>query len=917
MNDAMKDVRRLIRMGFVDDARLTEFTGAPAVYAEELLDLYDSLDTAQRRLVVPILDPDYYARQVKVEGGDSLLFDFMARGIRAWRNPHPLIDLRFIKSLRNDLFHPVPTVRELLLILSENIVDPSPFFSLDDYRDALGDQAVKGSLLVHFLTKGQGQGWSPTRLFNPTFYRRQHGDVPPDNYEALLHFIRHGDADRRAPSNKFDPASYENAYPDVARTDLGPLQHYLRIGRFEGRKIFAGAQAAMPQYSGRPTLDWRFDTDAGEWEEEWRRLTGRLEAQAVSRRESAAITPIDVEEMAEADRRALAFPAVRDPVIDVIIPFYDEVELTRRCLESLRSTMGDIRVRPILVDDGSTEDSAPLGAIEGVTLLRNERNLHYLRSCNKAFRASSAPYVLLLNNDARLLPGALQALLAELEAGADVAATGPKIVYPSGYLQEAGCIIRADATTSLIGLAEDPALPCYNYARDVGQVSGACLLFRRALIDGDLYDERYVPAYCEDADLCLRFRAAGHRIRYVPDAVLVHELSVSTGKVSQARRVQLVVQNQEKLYDKWADFLDKENSLRAFAFYLPQFHPIEENDLWWGKGFTEWTNVSKAVPSFKGHYQPHLPADHGFYDLRYAGIMSQQMALARRYGVDGFIMYHYNFGARRVLDTPIRNLMADPSIDFRFALCWANENWTRHWDGGEKSILLEQKYDEETLRSVCDDAIAAAHDPRCITVNGRPMFLVYRPLLFPDVRVFTEMVRKAFRAEGLPDPYLMYVESMEAISRGVVPDAIGFDACVEFPPQGVGAPHKGNVEVLKTGWEGHVYDYEGSAALACLRPAPPFKRMPAVFPSWDNSARQPLKGTSFIGQTPALFAAYVREKALFAHDMLVGEEKMLFVNAWNEWAEGTHLEPDIAYGHSWLQALEDGVIAAKYPRSKY
>lgn len=912
MIEALLGANCLLNAGVVNREFLSAISGGDVLYPDEFLDIFHSLTKFEQAITLPIFDSEYYSGQTDV--GDMRPLDhFLVQGFRMWRNPHPLVDLRYMRSARSDLFQPGPSIEELLNIITGNTVDPSPFFSLEDYRAAMPGMEIYGSLLVHFLNVGAENDVSPLALFDPVHYRATGTDVPLNGRDALLHFIRIGDYDRISPSAAFDSSAYEARYEDVMRTDLPPLQHYLRIGRFEGRKVFRHAKFGRVEPYSRATQEWTFKPDPATWENDAHRIAAKLQAAAVIQREQAHIAPVDVD--LSAAPSMIRFPVHASPLIDVIIPYYNETETTRRCLKALYLAMGDVPIHPILVDDGSTEDGASLRAIEGVTTIRNDRNLHYLASCNRAFAASGAPYVLLLNNDARLLAGGLEALLDELRAAPDIAAAGPKILYPSGHLQEAGCALLPDATTVMVGLASSPDLPCYNYSRDVGHISAACLLLKREMITGDLYDERFRPAYCEDADLSLRLRFSGKRIRYVPQATCVHELSVSTGKHSKKGRIRQVVINQQKLFEKWGDQLEQDSKISTFAFYLPQFHPTEENNLWWGKGFTEWSNVAKALPSFEGHYQPHLPADHGYYDLRCGEVLSQQYALAQRYGLSGFIMYYYNFGARRVLDRPLQTLLSNPDLQFRFALCWANENWTRHWDGGEKAILLEQRYDDKTLASVCDDAVKAAHDPRAITVNGRPMFLVYRPLLIPDPRRFTDMIRTTFIREGFENPYLLYVESMEAINRGISPQDIGFDACVEFPPQGVGAPYTDELSVLKAGWKGHVYDYEESVLLACKVGSAAYKRMPAVFPSWDNTARQPLAGTSFIGQTPAAFSEYVRTKAKFAYEMLVGEEKMMFVNAWNEWAEGAHLEPDVAYGHSWLQALQDGLTAARYQQA--
>ncbi|MBV9538329.1 MAG: glycoside hydrolase family 99-like domain-containing protein, partial [Acidisphaera sp.] len=451
--------------------------------------------------------------------------------------------------------------------------------------------------------------------------------------------------------------------------------------------------------------------------------------------------------------------------------------------------------------------------------------------------------------------------------------------------------------------ADDPA---YARDRDVPYCSGAALLVRRAAIEGEPFDEAFAPAYCEDADLCLRLWQAGHRCRYVAGARVVHHLSVSSNRQSVARKLRGIVRNQHLLAGRWEERLHAMDRIRPIAFYLPQFHPTPENDLWWGRGFTEWTNVARAQPSYGGHYQPHLPADLGFYDLRNAETLREQAMLAARYGIEGFCVYYYNFGDRRVLARPLELLREHPDIPFRFCLCWANENWTRHWDGGSREILLGQRYDDATLDAIVADAVAYAADPRAIRVNGRPLFVVYRPLQIPDPQAFAARCRAAFR-DGV---HLAYTESMELVEVGLRPRDLGFDAAIEFPPQGLAVPAASPADIVKPGWRGYRYDYAETAAAFCGRNGADYVRYPAIFPSWDNTPRQPLAGTSFDGVAPAAFRAFTEAKIEEIRRFHMGDERLLFINAWNEWAEGAHLEPDAAYGHAWLEGLRDALDAA-------
>ena len=355
---------------------------------------------------------------------------------------------------------------------------------------------------------------------------------------------------------------------------------------------------------------------------------------------------------------------------------------------------------------------------------------------------------------------------------------------------------------------------------------------------------------------------------------------------------------------------------RVIAFYLPQFHPIPENDAWWGKGFTEWTNVTRATPQFVGHYQPHLPGELGFYDLRVPAVQERQAELAKLYGLSGFCFYFYWFAGKRLLETPIRQWRDSSNIDFPYCLCWANENWSRRWDGLDTEILIAQNHSAE------DDLAFIAHvadylrDPRYIRIDGKPLLLVYRPSLLPSARETATRWRAWCRENGVGEIYLAYTQSFENAD----PAEYGFDAAIEFPPNNSGPPEITNkIERINPNFSGKVYDYrvflERSTAYA--RRAYTFFR--GVFPSWDNEARRTGAGAVFHGATPALFRAWTRNAVRDAVlNQPAPDKRLVFVNAWNEWAEGAHLEPDRRYGYAWLQSLRDALedVASEAARSK-
>lgn len=362
--------------------------------------------------------------------------------------------------------------------------------------------------------------------------------------------------------------------------------------------------------------------------------------------------------------------------------------------------------------------------------------------------------------------------------------------------------------------------------------------------------------------------------------------------------------------------------LRAVAFHLPQYHPTPENDAFWGPGFTEWHNVVRARPRFRGHAQPHLPADLGFYDLRLAETREAQAALARAAGLSGFCYYHYWFAGRRVLHAPVDAILASGRPDFPFMLCWANENWTRAWDGGAREVILAQSYSDDDTAAHARHLAPAFADARYIRVEGRPAFAVYNADDLPDPHRWTDLFRATLLAEGI-EPYLIRVERwLDRDTRP--PAALGFDAALEFQPfsrsfrRWLGArpdlkaaPGRRIAQALRReagrfrDLDTH-HDMAAFVAFDKTQAPPPYPHFPGVCPSWDNTARRPKgRGIIFRNTSPALFETWVAAKVrALAHR---GDDGLLFVNAWNEWAEGNHLEPCLAQGHGWLEALRAGL----------
>lgn len=346
------------------------------------------------------------------------------------------------------------------------------------------------------------------------------------------------------------------------------------------------------------------------------------------------------------------------------------------------------------------------------------------------------------------------------------------------------------------------------------------------------------------------------------------------------------------------------------AFYLPQFHTIPENDEWWGKGFTEWRNVARALPQFEGHAQPRLPGDLGFYDLRNPQVLRDQAELAQAYGIGAFCMYFYWFGGKTLLELPHLQWLNDPSITLPICLCWANENWTRTWDGRAEDVLIAQQHSPE------DDLAYIAHvaqylrDPRYLRVDGKPLLLVYRPGKLPDPKATAERWRTWSRDNGIGELCIGYVQSFERPD----PRDIGFDVAVEFPPN-LSTPTNitERQTLLNPDYQGEVLDWRDVAREYSERPMPEYRLFPGVNCGWDNEPRRPGRGRTYLHASPRVYERWLAGTIRTRLALAEGHDRVVFVNAWNEWAEGAALEPDLANGAAWLTATRSALASPLKP----
>jgi lipopolysaccharide biosynthesis protein len=359
-------------------------------------------------------------------------------------------------------------------------------------------------------------------------------------------------------------------------------------------------------------------------------------------------------------------------------------------------------------------------------------------------------------------------------------------------------------------------------------------------------------------------------------------------------------------------------SVRILAFYLPQYHPIPENDVWWGKGFTEWTNVSKANPLFRNHHQPNLPGELGFYDLRIPEVREAQADLAKTYGIDGFCYWHYWFGnGKQLLERPFNEVLRIGKPDFPFCLAWANQSWTGKWHGLQDEILIEQTYPgEHDFIAHFNHLLPAFHDQRYIKINNKPLFIVYIPDQLPNSLLFTSLWNEIAIKNGFGGMYFIGIHQLywdhkqdgfdektihqpgqivDVLSAGQSPKQIPFLSRL--------MKNKGP-EVFNFSDIVDAYDFIKFADKDFI---------PTILPNWDNTPRSKNAGWVFQGSTPNLFQRLLENGIDYVHKKQSGE-KLIFIKSWNEWAEGNYIEPDARWGRSYLEAVQQA--KSKFLREK-
>lgn len=393
------------------------------------------------------------------------------------------------------------------------------------------------------------------------------------------------------------------------------------------------------------------------------------------------------------------------------------------------------------------------------------------------------------------------------------------------------------------------------------------------------------------------------------------ELSTNIDKDNYIKQVLNIPTTKGEGYVDFAEHEKKDYSVDLIAYYLTQYHPNPQNDEWWGKGTTEWTNVSKAVPQYIGHFQPRLPGELGYYDLRLTDNIARQIELAKNYGIKAFCFYYYWFEGKRLLERPLDLFLKDNSLDIKFCICWANENWTKKFTGTNADILMKVGETNESYINFIYDILDILDDNRYYCISGKPILSIYRPSLIPDANLVISAWKKVVKEKLNKELYVIAVQEKGDKTEWC---SFGFDAETEFQPKRVNDIAKDitdKMSFINKNFNGTVYDYKDLVENKRFIIESNLKKKvyPAIMPMWDNTARRNTAGIIYHGANADLYGKWLKELINQVNNNVKIEKKIVFINAWNEWGEGTYLEPDRENGYAYLektyQMLNEALVA--------
>ena len=708
-------------------------------------------------------------------------------------------------------------------------------------------------------------------LFDTAWYmeKTKGGQITPS--DPILHYLREGAKEGRDPHPFFDTDWYLASNPDVAATGINPLVHYLRSGVAEGRAPNPVLQSALARSAEHRVVSTTHHEISTPDLFELRGL--------VPRGRIAVVLHLYYPDL---------WMEMRDAIERIPQPFDLFVSLVKASSEHMRPSIKQAFPNAHVFDfENRGRDIGPfLIFVQSGVLFQYELvcKLHTKRSPH---REDGDDWRDALISGILTNPTQIDHIISSFRSDPDIG-----MIVADGNIYR-GHHYWASNETMLaklllrIGISSD--------VRDQAFPGGSIFWIRplllRTLASAGISIGDFEPEPVkEDGSL-------PHAVERM-FGLICENAGMRVVETSQLRETVRAPTNSAKVH--------------LIAFYLPQFHPIPENDNWWGTGFTEWTNVTRAKPLFAGHRQPRLPSDLGFYDLRLPEARAAQAQLARRYGLAAFCYYYYWFNGKRILERPLNEVVASGEPDFPFLICWANEPWSCNWDGLSRDVLLPQTYEPGWTRRFASDIASMLRDRRYFRFDGEPMLLVYRIGHIPDARAAMRELRAELSKAGVPRVHLAaaWVWFPDDDDLPADPNVLDLDAYYEIPPHWLPSQAlQPTPPRLSEEFNGELYDYNSTVtvALGKLDELIVGLRHRGVMTAWDSTARKGSRAAVFHAATPTSFRRWLR--GTIAHQSRQPGERIVFINAWNEWAEGAYLEPDTDFGRGWLEAVASAASA--------
>ncbi len=879
-------------------------------------DLQNQLDAARGDLTrstteVESLRKHNKALEARAQGYETNLAESRAR-IEQLREESTSMRERFRSSLRWRIgdailapLVPIRSIRRQLTIRKHRsdklLIQASGLFDAHLYAEKNPDIRDSGMPpLDHFLITGWREGREIGKAFSPRAYLAAYPDVAALGANPLLHYIKHGRAEGRLPvpeagsaealggdtyalvkaSGLFDEPFYLSHYPDVKAAGMDALEHFLCAGWAEGRD-------PGPAFSCRAYLEHSPDVAAAHINPLVHYLTnGKSEGRAILAPDDYKASSPSSNMLSSSPPDLFAFRAARRTSKRLVIftaPDRDAIDRLRASVQAAPLNADIVVLHPNSI-------ATPRPAVSAT-----EESSLFVLGYPPSFLSAKA-VINLINHgpvtDYEQVVWVRAVTPSPLES--EEIRSRLATCLSEGFDLRALAADTFDVVETENHLAVRRALSTYFFR--LGR------MLKRDRLDVPGGDIISLPAL-----ICHQIRAyhiKAHELQAGEEADSI--LTALISAIAEEADLSTVPLHQEVLP---ALASGDGRTVKAIAFYLPQFHPIEENSRWWGKGFTEWTNVTKARPLFRWHHQPQLPADLGFYDLRLPQAQLAQANLAHDYGLHGFCYYYYWFDGKKVLNEPIEQMLDSGSPNFPFCVCWANENWSRNWDGQNKHVLLEQHYSRDSNLELIHEFIKLMRDDRYIRHNGKPVLLVYRIRIIPNWLETAQMWRDECRKAGIGEIHLCAVRfGLEPLDGQ--PAEFGLDSFVLFPPhESEKVDVRSSVRDLAPDFNGTIFDYDSAMEMDLERfdKGYPWPVHRGVMLGWDNTARRPRDSRIFLGSTPARLHRWLKAIAAQEDQHNENTESLVFINAWNEWAEGTNLEPSAKFGRGYLQALRSAL----------